>query len=49
MDLRKQIFQLLAKVNKAVLPRIWDKDLTRLSGAQKAIIAWRIWITKNAL
>lgn len=49
MDVQKQLFQLLAKLNKALLPRMWDKDLTRLSGVQKAIVAWRIWITKNAL
>ena len=49
MDLQKQGFRLLAKLNKAVLPRLWDKDLTRLSSVQKAIVGWRIWVTKNAL
>ena len=46
---RKQVFRLLAKLNKAILPRMWDKELTRLSKMQKAIVAWRIWVTKNAL
>ncbi|MBP7156467.1 MAG: SsrA-binding protein [Flavobacteriales bacterium] len=46
---RKQVFRLLAKLNKAILPRMWVKDLTRLSKMQKAIVAWRIWVTKNAL
>lgn len=46
---RKQLFLFLAKLNKAVLPRLWDKDLLRLSKMQKAIVAWRIWVTKNAL
>jgi len=49
MDLQKQCFRLLAKMNKAVLPRLWDKDLARLSRIQKAIVGWRIWVTTNAL
>mgnify|MGYP006329192931 CR=1 FL=1 len=47
--MRKRLFQLLARVNKAVLPRLWDKDLLRLSKGQKLMVAWRIWVTKNAL
>jgi len=47
--MKKQLFRLLAKLNKAVLPKMWDKDLLRLSKTQKLIIAWRIWVTKNAL
>ncbi|MBK9512615.1 MAG: hypothetical protein IPO05_03100 [Flavobacteriales bacterium] len=46
--MRKRLFQLLARVNKAVLPRLWDKDLLRLSKGQKLMVAWRYWVTKNA-
>ncbi len=47
--MRKQIFRLLARFNKAVLPTMWHRDLLRLSKSQKLIVAWRIWVTKNAL
>ncbi|MBK6343783.1 MAG: hypothetical protein IPF41_14670 [Flavobacteriales bacterium] len=45
----KSFFRVLAKLNKALLPKMWDKDLLRLTKTQKLIIAWRIWVTKNAL
>lgn len=45
----KSLFRLMARVNKAVLPRMWDKDLLRLSKGQKLIVAWRIWVTKHSL
>jgi hypothetical protein len=47
--MKKQLFRVLAKLNKALLPKMWDKDLLRLTKTQKLIIAWRIWVTKNAL
>lgn len=47
--MRKALFRSLAKLNKALLPKMWDKDLLRLSKTQKAIIAWRYYVTRNAL
>ncbi|HMQ76075.1 MAG TPA: SsrA-binding protein [Flavobacteriales bacterium] len=47
--MRRAAFRLLARLNKAVLPTLWDKDLTRLSKAQKLLVAWRYWVTRNAL
>jgi len=49
MKAPKSLFQLMARLNKAVLPKMWDKDLLRLTKGQKLIVAWRIWVTKNAL
>lgn len=49
MTFRKRLFRTLAKVNRAVLPKLWDRDLTRLSTAQKALVAYRYWVTRNAL
>jgi hypothetical protein len=49
MTLPKSFYQFLARVNKAVLPKQWHKDLTRLSKFEKLIVGWRIWVTKNAL
>jgi hypothetical protein len=45
----KTLFRLLARLNKALLPKLWDKDLLRLSKTQKLLVAWRYWVTKNAL
>lgn len=47
--MQKTLFRLLARINKLVLPKMWHKDLARLTKVQKAIVGWRIWVTKNAL
>jgi len=43
------IFKLLAKLNKWILPSYADKDLTKLSMWDKAIIGYRYWVTANVL
>ncbi|MCC6576530.1 MAG: hypothetical protein IT228_04225 [Flavobacteriales bacterium] len=47
--MRRTAFRLLARLNKAVLPKLWDKDLARLTKPQKLLVAWRYWVTRNAL
>jgi hypothetical protein len=47
--MHKQLFQLLARLNKLLLPKLWDKDLNRLTPFQKGLVAWRYWVTCNAL
>jgi len=47
--MRTYFFQLLARLNKLLLPKLWDKDLNRLSVVQKGMVAWRYWVTCNAL
>jgi hypothetical protein len=47
--MRKQLFRLLARLNRALLPTLWRKDLMRLSKLQKLIVAWRYYVTRNAL
>ena len=39
----------MARINKWVLPRYSKRDLSRLSKADQAIIAFRYWVTRNAL
>jgi hypothetical protein len=36
-------------LNRLLLPKLWDKDLTRLTKLQKAIVAWRYFVTRKAL
>ncbi|MGM0582383.1 MAG: hypothetical protein ACQETL_17015 [Bacteroidota bacterium] len=45
----KQIFKALAKFNKAVFPSFAHKDLTKLKKWEKAIVAYRYYVTKNSL
>ena len=45
------IFQILAKLNKIVLPSFSKKqlDLSKAKKWQMAIIGWRYYVTKRAL
>lgn len=49
LTMQRAFFRALARLNKAVLPKMWNKDLLRLNKVQKLIVAWRIWVTKRAL
>lgn len=45
----KTVFRSLARINKLLLPKLWNKDLSRLNNVQKAIAAWRYYVTRNSL
>lgn len=47
--MKKTLFKIIAQINKAVMPSFGKKDLTKLSKLQKAIVAYRYWVTTNAL
>lgn len=47
--LKKIAFKVLAKINKVLLPRYSRRDINRLSTFDKALVAYRYWVTKNAL
>lgn len=47
--MKKTIFQILAKINKVAMPSMAKKDLMKLTNWQKAIVAYRYWVTINAL
>lgn len=47
--MKKAFFRIMASVNRIVLPRYSKRDITRLNKLDKAIIAYRYWVTKNAL
>jgi len=51
LNVKKQVFKFLAKINKAVLPSYSKRrlDLSQASKLQLAIIGWRWYVTKNAL
>ena len=50
--MKKEIFKLLAKLNKAILPSFTKKrrlDLAKASKIQLAIVGWRSYVTLNSL
>ena len=47
--MKKVLFKILAAINRALLPSFGKKDLTKLSGFGKVIVAYRYWVTTNAL
>lgn len=47
--MKRLFFKLLARINKAVLPSLSDKDPTKLSKKEKLLAGYRYWVTKNAL
>lgn len=47
--MKKSIYQILAGVNKIILPRYSKLDFTRLSKIGKVIVAYRYWVTIHAI
>ncbi len=46
---KKLVFKILAKINKVILPSLYNKDITNLKSYQKLLLAYRYWVTKNSL
>ncbi len=49
--MNKQLFKILAKINKIILPSFTKKglDMAKAKKWQLAIIGWRYFATKNSL
>ena len=47
--MKKSVFMFLAKLNKLILPRYSKKDINKLSKIDKALVAYRYWVTVHAL
>ena len=49
--MKQQIFKILAKFNKVILPSYTKKglDISKASKLQLAIIGWKAYVTKNSL
>jgi hypothetical protein len=49
--MKNQLFKLLAKINKVLLPSFTKKrlDMAKAKKWQLAIIGWRYFVTKNSL
>lgn len=47
--MKKVAFQILARLNKLILPRYSQRDITKLSKLDKLIVAYRYWVTIHAI
>jgi hypothetical protein len=49
--MKKEVFKILARINKAVLPSFTKRrlDLSKASKWQMALFGYKLWVTKNAL
>jgi len=47
--MKKIIFKSLAKFNKAILPKYYSRDLKNLKKWEKALIAYKYWVTVGSL
>ncbi|WKV13861.1 hypothetical protein [Marivirga harenae] len=47
--MKQSFFNVLARINKVVLPSMAKKDLTKLKKWEKAVVAFRYIVTKNSL
>ena len=49
--MKKKLFKILASINKKALPSYTKRklDLQKAGKFQKAVIGWKLWVTKNSL
>jgi hypothetical protein len=47
--MKKLIFRFLAKFNKAVLPKYYNRNLSKLKKWEMAIVGYKYWVTCNSL
>jgi len=46
---KRSIFKTLAEINKLILPKYSKRDVNTLSKVDKAIVAYRYWVTIHAI
>lgn len=47
--MKKQLFKILVKLNKVLLPSLYNKDPMKLTTVQKAILGYKYWTLTNSL
>jgi len=47
--MRRAVFKILVKINKAILPSLYKKDPFKLTPFQKAILGYRYWVLTQSL
>ena len=47
--MKKGFFKFLANLNRLILPRYSKRDINKLSKIDKALVAYRYWVTLHAL
>jgi len=49
MMLPKSFFKILARINRFILPKYSKRDINNLSKLDKALVAYRYWVTIHAI
>ena len=39
----------MAKINKIIMPKLFNKEIIKLKSYEKLILGYRYWVTKNSL
>jgi len=47
--MKQAFFKMMAAINRAILPSYGKRDLSKLSKMDKAIVAYRYWVTTNSM
>ncbi|MCX6295945.1 MAG: hypothetical protein NTX97_07740 [Bacteroidetes bacterium] len=47
--MKKTIFKVLAVINKALLPKYYNRDLKSLKKWEMAVVGYKYWVTTNSL
>jgi hypothetical protein len=47
--MKKAVFKLLARINKAVLPKYYNRNLKNLKKWEMALVGYKYWVTINSL
>jgi len=47
--MKKITFQILASLNKLIIPHYSKRDINKLSKLDKALVAYRYWVTIHAI
>ncbi|MBD8083941.1 MULTISPECIES: hypothetical protein [Chryseobacterium] len=47
--MKKSVFKFLNNINKKILPKLSDKDPTKLTKFQKGILAYRYFVLINSM
>jgi hypothetical protein len=47
--MRKLCFSCLSVLNRALLPKMYKRDLMNLSKVEQAIVGWKMWVTYRLL
>jgi hypothetical protein len=46
---KRMVFKILSRINRYIFPSMYKKDIKKLKKWEMLIVAYRYWVTKNAI